>query len=463
MLPVGIPLKQRRDTRQEWSSGPARWAKECWGLDLQGASTAVVRVLKGRNSPQFLSATLPVPANTVTAMSLSCAESAVRTLEAPFPSSRRAARVLPTLLDIQLPFALEECVVRFMNLRPVAGGKMRALAVVARRADVARRLGQWAAAGIDPVVVDHEGLALWTQSIAELPPNKGFSGLRVVVYAGSDRCAVVAGRGQEFLGAHAVSASDPGTDIRRLLRTYCDPSGDSIMWVLAGPGAETQQYSRLPADLGDVAPGTTHTVGNPAEFLARSVAVRALTDGALRCNFREADMAHPITLKRGERRARMATAMFFLAAVVLWGTAMACRLAPRAEEARINRNMQQLLDNIAGYPVAARGEHGIRVAREAFTARMNDMQSFLAPFEDSQAKLLCEMVESAASNEVFIDTLALASARVDMTGASVTWNPAGTMARWLEQRGYKVTLERMEAGADERIPFTLKAVRGGAK
>jgi len=370
---------------------------------------------------------------------------------------------MPTLLDIQLPFALEDCVVRFMNLRPSGDGKTKALAVVARKSDITRRLDSWAAAGYDPVVVDHEGLALWTQSIDELPPDAAAGSLRVVVYAGSDRCAIVVGRGREFLGAHAVSADDPVSDIRRILPAYRETKDEPIAWVLSGPQAESPRYSGLPSSLAGAGAGTTHTVGNPSEFLARSIATRALTDGPLRCNFRTGDMAHAATLRRGERRLTVAAAMLLLAAVILWGSALVCRLAPRAEEARISRTMQALLDDIAGYPVVARGEHGLRVARDAFSSRMNDLQSFLAPFDGSLATLMCEIVDVAASRGVTLDTLALADGKVDMTGAGTSWNDAGSMAQWLEKRGYKVVLERMEAGADERIPFTLKAVHGRVK
>jgi len=85
-------------------------------------------------------------------------------LTAPFSRRSKAVRVLPTLLDLQLPFALDDCLYTFAELK-AESGSVRALAVGARTAEIERRLGDLVEKGIDPLALDHEGLALWSGAL----------------------------------------------------------------------------------------------------------------------------------------------------------------------------------------------------------------------------------------------------------------------------------------------------------
>ncbi|MCX6997673.1 MAG: hypothetical protein NTV49_11445 [Kiritimatiellaeota bacterium] len=99
--------------------------------------------------------------------------------------------MLPSLLDVQLPFPLETCLYQFPVVRADAAGRIRALAVAARRTEIAAQLDRCRALDLDPVVLDHEGLALWTQSLVEIPLAP--PALRVVAYLGAFRTALAVG------------------------------------------------------------------------------------------------------------------------------------------------------------------------------------------------------------------------------------------------------------------------------
>jgi len=156
-----------------------RWARKCVGVDIAGEKPIAIlaeRTRRGRItwSPMHDRGT---PTGGATAggilvvAALRCRESLVRRLEAPFSSCRKARKVLPTLLDIQLPFPVEDCLCNFIGLHRTKERKVRALAVAARRIDVRRRLDALHTLGIDPVVLDQEGLALWTVRLARHHPT----------------------------------------------------------------------------------------------------------------------------------------------------------------------------------------------------------------------------------------------------------------------------------------------------
>ena len=90
-------------------------------------------------------------------------------LRADSASRAKAEKVFPSLLDIQLPFPLEDCLYQFVEFRRTSEGMVSALVCAARREAIQACLDRYQAQGADPMLLDHEGLALWTQSLVEWP------------------------------------------------------------------------------------------------------------------------------------------------------------------------------------------------------------------------------------------------------------------------------------------------------
>jgi hypothetical protein len=142
------------------------------GIDIQGhqavvatgsSGTAATRVVPVENLGDA------IPADARVAIAMPPRDCVCRWLTTPFASLHKARKVLPTILDIQLPFPLEECVYDFVADRKSDDGHVEALALAARHRAVAGALAQWEAHTVDPAVLDHEGLALWSQSLVEQP------------------------------------------------------------------------------------------------------------------------------------------------------------------------------------------------------------------------------------------------------------------------------------------------------
>jgi len=288
------------------------WTRVCYAADAGPEGITFVRAVRGRGRVDWRAVAAGDPslrreleAGIPCVAALSCRESFTRGLEAPFSATQKGAKVLPTLLDIQLPFPLEACVYQFLDLRRTSQKTTRAVAVCARETDAARRLALLSEVNVDPVVLDQEGLALWTQSLREAPPAAGEQdAFRVLVHLRAESAVAVIGRGEEFLGAHSLSR-DIVSHLGRLLRAYGpeaagngaggpeDAAAPRTAWFWAGAGADRSAVAAMQGALAEAWPGRSVIHDDPATFLVRALATRALLPGPLRCNLRTGRLAHP--------------------------------------------------------------------------------------------------------------------------------------------------------------------------
>lgn len=445
--------------------GSAYWASTVLGIDEQGDVLCVVRAQRSRGRVQFT--TLPagddelrraLERGTVCAAALSCRQGIARPLEAPLASVAKARKVLPALLDIQLPFPLEECVSVFLDCARTDQGTTRALAVAVRQTDARRKLDALAARGIDPMVLDHEGLALWTQSLREAPPAMDArDALRAVVYLGDDRAVLVVGRGREFRAAHQVTGHDAAT-FGRVLRPYAaaTPGAQTVHWHWTGPGAAAPGVvDGLYAELAAQWPGPCVMHDTPATFLARAAAVRALETGPLRCNLRQGALAHEGLLRRDRRRSLRAVLVVLLAGLLLCAVNVGVRTVTARRKARIDTAFGALVDRLAGYHVKERGAHAVKTAQQAAARRREELKPFADAFEPSLAGVMGGLLERVAAAGVHVETLSLARDKLSASGVAPDIKAYNALAALFEAAGYPVVLTRQAAPADAGIPFTL--------
>jgi hypothetical protein len=403
----------------------------------------------------------------------------LRRVEAPFPSPSKALKVLPTVLDIDLPFPLEGCIHRFLCVGRIPGGRVGALAVGARKDTFAARLAEARAAGVDPVVVDHDGLALWSQALAE---GLFCEGVNVLLYAADDRSCLVAGLAGEILAAHAARAADPA-QLARLVKVYGGtaqrsspperPAGSdasrnarpsAVRLIVCGPGAsDTGLLDRVRAALGDRLSMETVTAGDPETFLARSLARRALQGDALACNFRAGELTHPALRKRVLGRVSRAATVLLLAGVALFAVGGAARRLAAARVRVADEVFAAMRDRIAGYPVhGAKGDQAIEIVRGAAAQRMSELRPFVDAVNPSATACLASVMEAAMRSGLRLDLAGIQRSRATLSGLAPDWDAPSALADRLRAFGYETTIDRDEATADERIPFRIEASRRGA-
>ncbi len=435
--------------------------RACYGVDLQGELCVAVRASRVRGrvvcSPVDAGAIDRLAAEGLPVVGvMSERVSFTRWVEAPYGSASKARKVFPTLLDIQLPFPLDDCLHTFIDVERTPQGSCRGLAAAARRTHVNEKLAACEARGLDPVVLDQAGLALWTQALLENPPADS-SAQRVVAWLDDTHVTLVKGQGAEFVAAHTVRVDD--TDRICHLIGRPDPDAAPTTWTWCGPAATSERVDALWQALSE--PGERQTVDDPASFLVRAIATRALLPGPYRCNLRCGDSTH-LDLQRRDRCRGMRTLALALGAALLLAAADGVALwTLKTRTQSVEQAVLEQVDALAGYHITARGRDALRAVQDAVQERTDAMAPFVDAMAPSLITKLVTLMESADTNGLYLDTVLLSPERTEVRGTSPDWNQCEVILPILADDGVLPDLKRGDALASERIPFTV--VKGGAR
>ena len=391
-----------------------------------------------------------------------------RWLETPLSARDKALKVLPALLDVQLPFPLETCLYACANLQPDAAGHYRALAYAARRTEIEARLAQHRALGLDPMILPHEGFALWQQALTEIPlaPNVQ----RVVAYIGDARTALAVGHGRHGgelislhgirLGADELAAPDASalrqwagrvTQIIRALPETAEP----IQWLWCGYGAD--RHTQLEDALASGERVRFKMLTEPSTYLARALAQTALL-GKSMGNLRSGDLTHAAVRAHGERVRRRAALNLCCAGLALAGLSLGWHAWLANREAHVQNEIVAVAAQLTGAAHIPYGQE-VATAQRTLKQRAAELQPFLDVFRPSLANELAEVLAAARVCHVTLDTLSHNGKSLILRGATDDWNRCDPFAARLRTLGYAVELSREEAGADELVRFTLKGAR----
>ncbi|MDP2989356.1 MAG: hypothetical protein Q8O57_02180, partial [Kiritimatiellota bacterium] len=428
----------------------------------------------------------------MTAGCLAVQESLTLWLNSPLASRAKAEKVLPALLDIQLPFPVEDCLYRFVEFRRTPEGTVSALVCAARRAAIQACLERYQAQGTDPMLLDHEGLALWTQSLVELPaaPRRH----RVLIYLADDHATLAIGCGERYGNAHSLqmpamptaktipyastimagheqaspesaegrSASNGDLVNRFQLILHADlPAGVGVQWLFCGARAgEAAVVEALHRSLTLVWPGPLTLIAEPASFLARALCARALKRGLLRCNLRQQTFTHPAVRRAADGRARAAAVGILVAGILLAGFSLTSRLLGERRLNHIKSEIAAVAGELAPGVTIPYGRE-IQEVQKAWEKQAPQTTPFLEAFTPSLAVRLAEVIKAGQASAVRFETLSLRRNSLILSGVTEDWDQCGQLEQRLKALGYTVKMERQEAVAETEVRFTVNAEGGG--
>lgn len=392
---------------------------------------------------------------------ISVQESLTLWLDMPFPSKAKALKILPSMLDVQLPFPLEDCCYCFVQFRRKTPATLSVLAVAARRAAIQQRLDQYRAAGLDPLIIDHEGLALWQQSLREQPERAG-AAARVILSLEPDHVAIVIGKENLFLNAHSFQAADDAIKspetlprLRRILAAELQPAGP-VEWLFCGARAARRETAiALHNFLNKEWPGGMLVLPAPEFFLARALAARALTRASLACNLRHAALLHPALKAAQQRRSTGTARIFLLTGLLLCAFNLAGQLISSAQL----RNAKQAIARLAGELSAGRAiTYGREVdeVQPLINQRRHDLAPVRAMFAQPLSIRLAGIINAGKQADLSFTRLELSREKVLIAGAAEDWNYCAALVESLAGLGYKTELERREAEDDNGVRFIVK-------
>jgi len=401
----------------------------------------------------------------VTAGCLAVQESLTLWLNSPLVSRAKAEKVLPALLDIQLPFPVEDCLYRFVEFRRTPEGTVSALVCAARREAIQACLERYQAQGVDPMLLDHEGLALWTQSLVEWPAEP--CRYRVLICLANDHATLVIGCGERYGNAHSLQMpASPAADsdlVNRLqLVLHADlPAGVGVQWLFCGARAgEAAVVEMLHRSLTSVWPGSLTLIKEPDAFLARALCARVLKRGPLRCNLRQQSFTHPAVRRAADGRARAAAVGILIAGILLAGFSLTLRLLGERRFNRIKSEIAAVAGELAPGMTIPYGRE-IQEVQKAWEKQAPLTAPFLDAFTPSLAVRLAEVIKAGQASAVRFETLNLKRNSLILTGVSEDWDQCGQLEQRLKALGYTVKMERQEAVAETDVRFTVNAEGGG--
>lgn len=439
---------------------PTGWARTAYGIDENGGHPILIKAVRRGRSLSFSiaaaeEASRPA-ARTVLAACLFQRESFTRWLTAPIASSRKAATVFHSLLDVQLPFSVEDCEVALLETMPTDDRTgTRGLVAGARREDIEKKLAGLAQVGMDPHLLDQESIALWHQGLSEYPPVRDESSPRVVIYLGTDRITLVAGQSAVFLGA--LSLRQPEIEsIHRFLKSHFPTALTAIQFFWSGPGATPDTVESLYASLATRWPGSTKIVREPETFLARALAGRALIPGPTSCNLRSGRHLHPELARRQERlpilwgRACLAASLLLCLVNIVWLVATQHRIA------ETQASLKTLAIEVTGSPRGLPAGQEVLAARRVMEQQTQTMEPFLVAVDVPLRDTLKTILSLATEDGLTLETLTLSRKNGVIHGLAPKFEQGGKLAQRLNGSGWTTSIEhKVQPQGEERQAFVI--------
>ena len=476
---------------------PSHTTKTAYGIDLSGDRLVVARCTRRRktetqdilysgsadgNVQAVSSAVGDAGGAIVAAAAMPSHISFARWLSSPLTSEAKARKVLPSLLDIQLPFPLERCVYDFIVTRKDSAGGIDALAAAARTDDVEAYLREMQSRGVDPEILDHSGLALWEQSVREAPLER--NAVRVVCCLTDSFVTLVIGRGsatqkpgdlaRAFVSSHGIrlgvrnfNASDAEqarkkaqqfvSRVQQILRAEAPETGNGspLQWFWTGNGAENSASTSGLETFLALPEARFMTHREPGSFLARAVAVRALgTD--FPCNLRTGSLAHPLTAARRKQDRNAAANLCLVAGLALILLYGAWQGALAQERQALGARLEAAASEITGMPKVPRGQE-VLLSRRAMEEQNPGLALFLQSFEPPVTATIGDLLATAKEHGILLESLTVRRDAVSLRGAAADWDSCEVLAEHLRENGFLPEMERNDAGADEQVHFALSA------
>jgi hypothetical protein len=443
--------------------------KEAYGFDLVDGSLVVVRAWQRGGSIQFehlsgadKARVSAISAESLCAASLSPRECVAQWIEAPFSSIGKARAVMPSLLDLKLPFPLEDCESSFAAYRRTSAGRVRCLAMAARRSDISKRLETLRLTGADPGILDAEGSVLWSRSVKEIPAKPDQD--RVLFSLQGERCVIVTGRGAEWTEIHGAKVSD-ALQIRRVLIAALGEK-KQVEFCWAGPGAaDRAMVQRLEADLRFTWQGQTHFHADPARMGARALAARALEPDTLAGNLRTGAMAHALALSREAGSSGRLAWGLIAASILIILMESAALYVLGAKRTLLDQSFDSTAYGLAGEAYRnskAKGDRALEVVRRAVAGSMDRDASFRRVFEPSILDRMEKLLNECGRKNMTLESLALTGDSLGLRGKAPAWQTAESLLAVASELGYAAELERKEALAEGKVAFEIK-VKGAPK
>jgi hypothetical protein len=132
----------------------------------------------------------------------------------------------------------------------------------------------------------------------------------------------------------------------------------------------------------------------------------------------------------------------------------------RQRESTVDRAFGSLADELAGFPVKAKGDAAIRIVGDKARKKTDMLRAFQNVFDPSLTETMASVADVSKRNSLHLEMLSLSRDKVQVAGTARSWNGCDELLAYLKRAGYPARLDRKDAGADGVVPFGITS--GGA-
>lgn len=361
------------------------------------------------------------------------------TLTPPPVSRSKQIKLIPSLLNIQLPFKLEECKYVFNRLGSTF------LAQTIRNVDLAETIALAGKNKLSPTNIVGYIQLLWEAAIAEAP-TWGAETERALCIANENSTLLIIGNNETIISSSAFNNSTAKEIVKRLKLAF---KGDisKVALFLAGNAS-----SSVLKDMRDApALGLINVAQAPEYFVANSCAGAKAIE---QYNFIATSRSSTSGIVFSEKLKKKLAAMFLVVGIITFiATSFVNSNTERIKEA----NQQYFNDatkQVAGYDIKIKGKRAIDEAKAAYEARVdqsiiNAKESIVASQKFPKCMELCK------KHGVTLGFVSINSNGLTASGSATNRAEVNSLVSELNANGIKCVLTEEPKDNAGRISFQL--------
>jgi hypothetical protein len=127
-----------------------------------------------------------------------------------------------------------------------------------------------------------------------------------------------------------------------------------------------------------------------------------------------------------------------------------------------NKDLQQTLTQVArdltGFQKVPRGQE-VELVNRWLDERATKSEPFVRAFTPSALKELNKILKTTNQHDLLLEQVTVRPGFISLNGTSDDWDRSAILEKFIQEQGYTSSLNRSDAGTDERVHFTLKGTR----